>query len=41
MNWKIIAKSLGHKGTLRTRILAVLGILLIFPHSCPHSGANR
>ncbi|HJQ07904.1 MAG TPA: preprotein translocase subunit SecY [Candidatus Saccharimonadales bacterium] len=29
MNWKIIAKSLGHKD-MRTRILAVLGILLTF-----------
>ena len=29
MNWKIIAKSLGHK-EMRGRILAVLGILLVF-----------
>ncbi len=29
MNWKIIAKSLGHKD-MRKRILAVLGILLVF-----------
>jgi preprotein translocase subunit SecY len=29
MNWKIIAKSLGHKD-MRGRILAVLGILLVF-----------
>lgn len=29
MNWKIIAKSLGHKD-MRNRILAVLGILLVF-----------
>jgi len=29
MNWKIIAKSLGHK-EMRTRILAVLGMLLVF-----------
>ncbi|HEX5744334.1 MAG TPA: preprotein translocase subunit SecY [Candidatus Saccharimonadales bacterium] len=29
MNWKIIAKSLGHKD-MRGRLLAVLGILLIF-----------
>jgi len=29
MNWKLIAKSLGHKD-MRKRILAVLGILLVF-----------
>jgi len=29
MNWKIITKSLGHK-EMRTRILAVLGMLLVF-----------
>ena len=29
MNWKIIAKSLGHKD-MRKRILAVLGMLLVF-----------
>jgi preprotein translocase subunit SecY len=29
MNWKIILKSLGHK-EMRTRILAVLGMLLVF-----------
>ena len=29
MNWKIICKSLGHKD-MRERILAVLGILLVF-----------
>src|SRR3954463_10229890 len=29
MNWKIIVKSLGHKD-MRKRILAVLGILLVF-----------
>ena len=29
MNWKIIARSLGHKD-MRKRIFAVLGILLVF-----------
>ena len=29
MNWKIIVKSLGHKD-MRKRLLAVLGILLVF-----------
>jgi preprotein translocase subunit SecY len=44
MNWKIIAKSLGHKD-MRKRIFAVLGILLVFrilahipvPLSDPHT----
>lgn len=44
MNWKIILKSLGHK-EMRTRILAVLGMLLVFrimahipvPLSDPHT----
>jgi preprotein translocase subunit SecY len=44
VNWKIIAKSLGHK-EMRTRIFAVLGILLVFrvlahipvPLSDPHT----
>src|SRR5438067_10504001 len=44
MNWGIIVKSLGHK-EMRTRILAVLGMLLVFrilahipvPLSDPHT----